>query len=217
MIKTSIIVPVYNTANYLKDCFGSIFRQTQKDIEVIAINDGSTDNSLDVLEEIKKEYPQLVIYTQDNEGLGSARNKGIELATGEFIYFIDSDDCIVDTAIETCYQCAKDNNLDVVMFDAETFGDTKYETGYYDRTGIIADQEVVLKGEIFAKRYWLKSFVPSACLLYISSQFIKRYDLKFIPGIYYEDNEFYCRTIPLAERVMYIPQFLYRRQNTAYP
>ena len=94
MIKTSIIVPVYNTAEYLRDCFDSIFHQTQKEIEIIAINDGSTDNSLDVLQEIKKEHPELIILSQVNQGLGATRNRGIKLAKGEFIYFLDSDDCL---------------------------------------------------------------------------------------------------------------------------
>lgn len=212
MIKTSVIVPVYNTESYLKDCFESIFKQTQKDIEVIAINDGSTDNSLYILEQIKKNYPQMVIFTQDNKGLGSARNKGIELARGEFICFIDSDDCLVNTAIEICYRCAKDNSLDVVMFDAKTFGDVEYETDCYNRSEIIVDQEVVLRGEDFAEKYWLKSFVPSACLMYMSTRFLRQHNLEFLPRIYYEDNEFCCRMIPLAQRVMYIPQRLYKRR-----
>ena len=69
MIKTSIIVPVYNTAEYLWECFASIFAQTQKEIEVIAINDGSTDNSLQILEEIKKDHPEMIIFSQKNMGL----------------------------------------------------------------------------------------------------------------------------------------------------
>ena len=68
MCRTSIIVPVYNTADYLKECFESIYNQTQKEIEVIAINDGSTDNGLEILEEIKREHPDLIIYSQQGTG-----------------------------------------------------------------------------------------------------------------------------------------------------
>lgn len=113
MIKTSIIVPVYNTAPYLRDCFDSIFAQTQKEIEVIAVNDGSTDNSLSVLGAVKAEHTELIIFSQENQGLGAARNKGMELATGEFIYFIDSDDCLISDAMEICYHYAKMNDVDV--------------------------------------------------------------------------------------------------------
>lgn len=213
MIKTSIIVPVYNAADYLKDCFNSIFNQTQKEIEVIAINDGSTDESLHILEEIRIDHPNMIIFSQLNQGPGSARNKGIELATGEYIYFMDSDDCLVSDALETCYQYAKNNHLDIVMFDAKTIGDTSYEkASYYNRADIIADQRNVMRGEDFAINYWLKTFCPSPCLLYISKCFFITYNLNFIPQIYYEDIEFYCKTIPLAGRIMYIPQMLYIRR-----
>lgn len=212
MIKTSIIVPVYNTAEYLRDCFDSIYNQTQKEIEVIAINDGSTDGSLNVLEEIKREHPKLIIYSQENKGLGAARNKGMELATGEYIYFIDSDDCIISTAMDTCYRYAKEYELDMVMFDADTFGDITYESEDYDRSQLIEEQETVMCGEEYAHKYWLKKFYPSACLIYTETRFLKRNRLKFLPGVYYEDNEFHCKAIPLANRIMYIPQALYRRR-----
>lgn len=214
MIKTSIVVPVYNTAEYLRDCFSSIYNQTQKEIEVIAINDGSTDDSLKILEEIKREHPDLIIFSQENKGLGAARNKGMELATGEFIYFIDSDDYIVDTAMDNCYRNAKEYQLDIVMFDADSFGDMKYEIkkGAYDRSKLIKEQEMVLSGEEFAHRYWLKAYRSAACLIYTDLQFLKRNKFKFLPNIYYEDNEFHCKVIPSANRVMYISQALYRRR-----
>lgn len=212
MVKTSIIVPVYNTAPYLRDCFDSIFTQTQKEIEVIAINDGSTDNSLSVLEAIKAEHPELIIFSQENQGLGAARNKGMELATGEFIYFIDSDDCIVSTAMDTCYRYAKEYQLDMIMFDADTFGDIAHKSDYYDRSKLIEEQEIVMSGEEYAHKYWLKHFYPTAWLIYTETRFLKRNGLKFLPGVYYEDNEFHCKAIPLASRIMYIPQALYRRR-----
>lgn len=212
MIKTSIIVPVYNTAPFLRDCFDSIFNQTQKEIEVIAINDGSTDDSLNILEEIKREHSKLIIYSQENRGLGAARNKGMELATGEFIYFIDSDDCIISTAMDTCYRYAKEYQLDMLMFDADTFGDIAHGSEAYDRSKLIEEQEIVMCGEEYAQKYWLKNFYPTACLIYTDTRFLKRNGLKFLPGVYYEDNEFHCKAIPLANRIMYIPQALYRRR-----
>lgn len=212
MIKTSVIVPVYNTAEYLEECFESIFGQTQKEIEVIAINDGSTDNSLQVLKEIQKKYPQMIILSQKNKGLGETRNIGLELAKGEFIYFIDSDDCLINIALETCYSYAKKNQLDVVMFDANVFGNLRGEENSYDRTNIITEQKQVVNGVKFANKYWLKSFCPSACLIYTSAEFLRKNRLKFLSQIYYEDNEFYCKLIPLAKRIMYIPLMLYRRR-----
>lgn len=211
MAKTSIIVPVYNTAPYLRDCFDSIFAQTQKEIEVIAINDGSTDNSLSVLEAIKAEHPELTIFSQENQRQGTARNKGMELATGEFIYFMDSDDCLVSDAMEICYRYAKMNDVDIVMFDADIFGEIEGMTNIYDRKNIIEEQYVVMSGEEYAQKYWLHNFCPSPCLIYTSAKFLKTYNYRFIPGIYYEDNEFHCRMIPPAN-LIYLPRMLYRRR-----
>lgn len=212
MIKTSIIVPVYNTAAYLRECLDSIFGQTQKEIEVIAINDGSTDESLDILEDIQREHPELIIYSQENQGLGASRNKGLELAAGEYVYFIDSDDCLTNNAMETCYHYAKLYDADVVMFDADTFGDSGLEQGTYDRSSIIKEQEVVMSGEEYAQKYWLQSFYPSACLMYTSADFMRKHHLQFLPKIFYEDNEFHCKMIPQAEKLIYIPKMLYRRR-----
>lgn len=211
MIKTSIIVPVYNMAPYLKECFDSIFSQTQKEIEVIAINDGSTDNSLAILKEIKKKYPELIVFSQINQGLGAARNQGLDLATGEFVYFIDSDDCLMNEAMEICYHYAKTNHVDIVMFDAGIFGEIG-ATGYnYDRTGIINEQYKVMDGKEYAKKYWLRNFSPSACLIYTSAAFLKKHSFRFTPRIFYEDNEFHTRIIPSA-KLIYLPQMLYRRR-----
>lgn len=212
MIKTSIIVPVYNTAAYLRECFNSIFNQTQKEIEVIAINDGSTDESLSILEDIKSKHPEMIIYSQENKGLGASRNKGMELASGEFIYFIDSDDCLVSDAMETCYHYAKLFDVDVVMFDASTFGKSEYEQDAYNRSRIIKEQEVVMSGEEYAQKYWLRAFYPTACLIYTTAYFLKKHHLEFLPRIYYEDNEFHCKMIPLVEKMVYIPEMLYRRR-----
>ena len=94
MPKISIIVPIYNTAKYLKRCLDSIMQQSLEDIEIIAINDGSTDNSLEILQKLSKKDARIKIYTQQNQGLSVARNKGIELAKAEVISFVDSDDTI---------------------------------------------------------------------------------------------------------------------------
>lgn len=93
MSKVSVIIPVYNAERYLNQCISSIANQTMQDIEIIAINDGSTDNGLNVLNELSQIYKgKLKIYTKENGGPGSARNMGIENANGEFIKFVDADD-----------------------------------------------------------------------------------------------------------------------------
>lgn len=115
MAKISIIVPIYNTSKYLNKCIDSIINQTEKDIEIILINDGSTDNS----EEIIKEYndKRIRYFKKKNSGIGSTRNMGIRKATGDYLMFIDSDDYIAYDCVEKFYNFAKDTKSDLVVSD----------------------------------------------------------------------------------------------------
>ena len=214
MIKTSVIIPVYNTGLYLNECINSVFSQTQKEIEVIAINDGSTDDSLEVLLRLQKIYPKLIIMTQENHGLGYTRNIGVERARGQYIYFLDSDDYILEDTLERCYELASRNKLDVVLFDALEFEDSierrPLEPNPSDRHEIIEEREEIFTGRYFLEKYYQKAYHPAACLVYCSAFFIKRNSIRFLPKVYFEDNEFYCRIMTLAERVMYIPKMYYQ-------
>lgn len=213
-MKTSVIVPVYNTEIYLRDCFESIFRQTQKELEVIAINDGSTDGSLSELERIKTKHPELIIVNQNNRGLSCARNIGMKLARGKYVYFCDSDDILRDNnALEECYLYAEKNDIDVVMFDAEVFGDARYNKGNaYDRINIINRQYEPIRGKDYITEYFEKCFLSSACLLYLKIDFLKENDIHFIEGAYYEDNLFQCEVMLFASKVLYIPKVYYGRR-----
>src|SRR5699024_5259319 len=92
----SIVLPVYNVENYLEECLESLIKQTENKVnfEIIAIDDGSTDNSYNILKSYRKYLPNMKIYTQENSGLSFTRNKGIKLSKGDYIYFLDSDDLI---------------------------------------------------------------------------------------------------------------------------
>lgn len=115
MVKISIIMPVYNQAEFLEETFKSITRQTLKDIEVICVNDGSTDDTQKTLEALKERYPFIKIYTTENQGSGFARNYGIQKATGEYIAFLDADDSFVDEkALEKMYMYGHKNNANIV-------------------------------------------------------------------------------------------------------
>lgn len=121
LVKVSVIVPVYNAEKYLNQCISSIANQTMKDIEIIAINDGSTDNSLNVLDELSQRYKgKLKIYTKENGGAGSARNIGIENASGEFIKFVDADDYLKVDILEKMYNIAKEYNVSLVRGNYQT-------------------------------------------------------------------------------------------------
>ncbi len=113
--KISVIIPVYNVEKYLAQCLDSVVNQTFKDIEIICVNDGSTDGSEQILNEFANNDTRIHVITQENSGPGTARNKGLLNATGEYIYFIDSDDYLCSTALEDMFeQCVK-YNLDVCI------------------------------------------------------------------------------------------------------
>ena len=125
--KVSIIVPVYNVEKYIEECLDSLVNQTLKDIEIICINDASLDNSLNILKNYKKKYPGLikVIDLKKNVCLGGARNKGLDIARGEYISFVDSDDYVDVNMCEKLYNHANKHEADIVQFNYVEFRDNK--------------------------------------------------------------------------------------------
>ena len=120
-MKLSVIVPVYNTEEYLKECIDSILNQTLDLYEVIIVDDGSTDGSLDIINGYVENYSNVHAISQKNCGLGAARNMGLRIAKGEYIYFIDSDDILEKNALEHCYNLAYKNKLDMLIFESDIF------------------------------------------------------------------------------------------------
>ena len=113
--QVSIIVPVYNVENYIERCLNSLVNQTFKDIEIITINDGSTDKSLELLNKYAKEDIRISVIDLGDEGVSYCRNLGIEKANGKYIMFVDSDDWIDSSMVEVMYKKAEENKLDLVM------------------------------------------------------------------------------------------------------
>ena len=117
-IKYSFIVPIYNVEKYIRRCIQSIYQQTYSNFEVICINDGSTDNSLKIVQELSHQYPNLFIISQENKGLGEARNAGLQYVTGDYIWFIDSDDWIDCNSLQKLSDIIlKYNQVEMIIFD----------------------------------------------------------------------------------------------------
>lgn len=114
-MKISVIIPVYNSSTYLRKCLDSVVNQTLKDIEIIVINDGSTDDSKNIIEEYLCKYKNIIFIDQENKGIGKTRNIGIKKATGEYITFVDSDDYIKENMLEEYYKYAKKHSFDLVI------------------------------------------------------------------------------------------------------
>ncbi len=123
MIKISVIIPVYNADKYLRECLDSVIGKTLQDIEIICVDDGSTDNSLSVLQEYAVADKRLKIIEQANQGAAAARNVGMAAAQGEYLAFLDADDLYYTGALQAAYACATKSNADMVVFEADFFDD----------------------------------------------------------------------------------------------
>lgn len=219
MIKTSVIIPVYNVEPYIRKCLDSVFAQTQKEIEVIVVNDGSTDGSMNIVNEYEKKNKNLRIIDQDNKGLGAARNVGLREATGKYVYFLDSDDWIIPKTLEMCYQYAEQDSLQVVFFDAQAFWDKDYKIegpdrgAGYDRRKVILDYNTIYKGYIFFEKYVrLGGLVISVCLQYTEREFLLQNNIFFQEGILHEDLAYTFELTLAVKRLKYLPELLYRRR-----
>ena len=150
MSKVSIVVPIYNVEKYLKQCIESIINQTLQDIEIILVDDGSPDNCPQICDEYAKKDSRIKVVHKKNGGLSSARNAGIEVATGDFIGFVDSDDYIELDMYEKMYNIAKENHVDFVVSDYYKVSDKGKIITTIDMNEGIYDKNRIIK-EIFIK------------------------------------------------------------------
>lgn len=175
MIKISIIVPVYNSDKFLKKCLKSILNQTLKEIEVIVINDGSSDNSLNIIEELMITDNRIILINKQNEGVSIARNTGISLARGKYILNIDSDDMVKKNYCKEMYEYAEEKGVDILISDFFSVKNNKnnYITDFYNPTSKIYSGSQYL--EIFLKN----NFKGYMCNKLILKELFIKNNLKF--------------------------------------
>ena len=128
--KVSVIVPVYNVQDYIEECLLSIMNQSYKEIEIVAVNDGSTDDSLRVLEKMQARDSRIIILNKENGGLSDARNYGIKHSTGDYYLFVDSDDVIHENMVEELLESLMKENADIAVSDMEYFYEDSNERKY---------------------------------------------------------------------------------------
>lgn len=198
-MKISVIIPVYNVEKYLKKCILSIWQQNfpKEEFEIIAVNDGATDNSPQLLEKIRKEVINLKIVHQENRGLSGARNTGIENSLGEYILFVDADDYILPNTLTHLYELAIKNSLDILEFAALGV-DEKGKTTY---TAIRSSNGIVYSGEEYLGKV---SYMNSACNKLYKRTFLNKNQLRFMEGVYIEDIEFNTRAVFVATKIQAI-------------
>ncbi len=215
----SIIVPIYNVEQYLAECLDSLVNQTLKDIEIICVNDGSPDNSADIVREYIQADSRIKLIEQENRGLSGARNTGLKVAKGEYVYFMDSDDWLESDAMDICYQVAVTKGVDVVFFDAIAFKD-----GVDDDVGDMPDDynralalSEVANKRIRAKKLFMQMINNSTMRSSVWLNFIKRKlllenRLYFEEGLIHEDELFTPQLYALASTMMYIPCMFFHRR-----
>lgn len=211
-IKVSVIVPVYNVEKYLEECVDSLIGQTLKEIEILLIDDGSTDSSGDICDRYAQQYANIRVIHKANGGLGDARNVGASDAIGKYIYFIDSDDYLELEALEFLYKEAECKQLDVIMFSAESFSDDldiSFNPDDYRRTRFLF--EVKSGNELFCDLFSVKEYYASIPLRFYNRDFFKKNNYKF-PDIIHEDELLGFFSLIEADKAECIDNRFYRRR-----
>lgn len=216
MYKVSVVVPMYNTEEYLTESINSLLNQTLEEFEIICVNDGSTDNTLTMINNMAKKDSRIKIFNKPNGGCGSARNYGIDHVSGEYIYFFDPDDYLAKDSLEKFYNNASCNNSDMVLSKIAWYWEG--ETVRFDKPGFNLDevfQDVDFNDFTFnykdIKDYVLNSYFAPWTKLYKTS-YIKRYNFRFEENIAYDDVPFHIETVLKAEKISFIPEaFCYYR------
>ena len=216
MDKVSVILPIYNVSAYLRECLDSVIAQTLKELEIICVNDGSTDDSLDIIQEYAAKDPRIIVVTGPNGGYGKAMNKGLDRATGEYVGIVEPDDYIAPDMYESLYRVAFENDLDFVKSDFYRF--SRDEQGQEHLEYVTIDRA--------AKRRYGQLLNPSVepdCIRFTMNTWTGIYRRDFLeafhirhhetPGASFQDNGFFFQTMVYAESMMLIDKPYYRNRR----
>lgn len=215
MVDVSVIIPVYNASDYLKEAIETILNQTLSDIEVLCVDDGSVDNSLDILKEIAEKDSRVQYFHQENRGGGAARNAALPHAKGKYIYFMDADDIVDTNALKECYEICEEKNLDFVIFRAKNYAEDTGE--YFETDDYSMDELYDFVGDNVFNFHDLgdlifKVSVTPWCKLY-NREFVLSTGAQFAEGLIFHDNIFFWDVFLSAKRLFFYDKFLYTRRR----
>lgn len=216
----SVIIPFYNTADYLSESVESVLSQTLRGTELILVDDGSDDGSGEIAEEYRRQYPQRVrVLHQKNQGPAAARNAGLDIARGQYVHFLDSDDRLVGNALEILYGEAVSRSLDIVLFCAKVFSDDpalQYDvTAHRDEFIRSATPGTVMSGRESLRQLYeeLREEYPAPVWTRLySREYLVRCGIRYPEGLIHEDEDFGFFTYLQAERVEQIGDVLLERR-----
>lgn len=203
MIDVSVIVPCYNAEKYLNKCLDSILGQTKKEFEIIAINDGSKDSTLEILNQYKEKYPEFVrVISQENQGLSVTRNNGIMAAEGKYLLFVDSDDYIKPTMLEALYNKAVEGDFDLVASDTDCI--------YPDKRIVIScNIQGDSKNLTLDEKKALFNMYPTVWNKLYKKELFNE-ELFFYPRIWFEDVLFSHKLIPNIKSIGVVKETFYQ-------
>ncbi len=203
MKKISVIVPVYNTEEYIEKCIRSIMNQTYKNMEIIIVNDGCTDNSIKVVEELKKSDDRIIIVNQENQGVSAARNAGLEKASGEYVAFVDSDDYLDEKMYEKLVNYMEDNDADLVS--ARAF--------IVERNSMPGENDYNNYVDLFtSKKQVLKAYADAFLTIAVWDKLFTRKvigNTRFDSTVFCEDAKFVLDVCENARRILCTSERLY--------
>lgn len=211
MIILSIIIPVYKVEKYIDGTLSSIYNQHTDEnmFEVIVVNDGTPDNSMAIVDKFKHSHTNLTVISQSNQGLSVARNEGLRVAQGKYIWFVDSDDKIEDNILNKLLVIVKNENSDILGFGLTRIN----EAGSFicTESPFLKKKYYSLYGKMCSGKYLYHKINIGVVQRYIySHSFLKKNSLSFYPGIWYEDEQFSVRAFFFAKNVKIINLNIYR-------
>lgn len=214
-MKVSVILCVYNEEKFVSKAIESILNQTLADLELIIVNDGSTDNTLNIINSYDDE--RIKVISQKNMGLGASRNRGLEMAQGEYLTFLDGDDWFSPTALEESYNKAKRENTDILIFQMINYDDDTgriYENDWFNLNSFDESfDERVFSPE--DTKDFLFDLSVSACQKLYDTNFVRNSGVRFPEGIYFEDMPFFFEIYLKAQRIAILRKhFYYRRKHS---
>jgi glycosyltransferase involved in cell wall biosynthesis len=215
MKKVSVIIPIYNVSAYLRECLDSVIGQNLQELEIICVNDGSTDNSLEIIREYAARDPRIVVITGPNGGYGKAMNKGLDRATGRYIGIVEPDDYVVPDMFEKLYQTAELHDLDLVKADFYRF--TRDDAGTEHLEYVLLDSTKQRYGQLLcpAEDPSCIRFTMNTWSGIYRRSFLEQFHIRHneTPGASFQDNGFFFQTFVYARRAMILNTPFYRNRR----
>ncbi|MBY3623490.1 glycosyltransferase family 2 protein [Acinetobacter sp. CUI P1] len=200
-IKFSIIIPIYKVEKYITQCINSVILQTYQNIEIILVDDGSPDSCPEICDNYSENDIRIKVIHKHNEGLSSARNEGINIATGDFLIFLDSDDWIESDFVENIWKSIHNIDPDIVVINVRSYFENR--NTYIEKKYSLTKSELYSGVEAYEYLYENSDFWGAAWQFVVKRSFLQEINLKFVNGIYHEDERYSPELLLSANKISF--------------